>query len=71
MAEIAHQIEDKYPDHLEREVGSHNLAYLRRMNGDDMLREQCYEERGAIAMECEGMKVREKTLLDDQRQREI
>jgi hypothetical protein len=41
------------------------------MNGDDMLREQCYEERGAIAMECEGMKVREKTLLDDQRQREI
>lgn len=71
MAEIAHQIEEKHPDYLEKDVASHNLAYMRRMNGDDMLRERCYEERGAIAMECEGMKVREKTLLDVQRQREI
>jgi Ti-type conjugative transfer relaxase TraA len=71
MAEIAHQIEEKHPDYLEKDVGPHNLAYMRRMNGDDMLRERCYEERGTIAMEHEVVKVREKTLLDVQRQREI
>lgn len=70
MAEIAHQIEEKHPDYLEKDVGSHNLAYMRRMNGDDMLRERCYEEKGVVAMEHEVVKVQEKTLLDVQRQRE-
>jgi Ti-type conjugative transfer relaxase TraA len=68
MAEIAHQIEEKHPDYLERDVGSHNLAYMRRMNGDDMLRERCYEERHAIAHEHEVVKVQEKVLLEAQKQ---
>jgi Ti-type conjugative transfer relaxase TraA len=71
MAEIAHQIEEKHPDYLERDVGSHNLAYLRRMNGDDMLRERCYEERHSIAHEHEVVTVQEKMVLEVQRQQEI
>jgi Ti-type conjugative transfer relaxase TraA len=68
MAEIAHQIEEKHPDYLEREVGSHNLAYMRRMNGDDMLRERCYEERHTITHEYEAVKMQEKALLEVQKQ---
>ncbi|MCI5055483.1 MAG: hypothetical protein MRY83_05195 [Flavobacteriales bacterium] len=39
MADIARQIEEKYPDSLEKDLGSHNLVYLRRMNADSMFKE--------------------------------
>jgi hypothetical protein len=41
---------------------------MRRMNGDCMLRERCYEERHAIAREHEFMKMQEKQLVDIQKQ---
>ncbi|MBP6951535.1 MAG: AAA family ATPase [Alphaproteobacteria bacterium] len=69
MVEIAHQIEEKYPDFLEKDLGSHNLTYLRRMNGDLMFREGCYNNRHSIAQEHDMLKMQEKTLLEVQKQR--
>ncbi|MBX9621940.1 MAG: MobA/MobL family protein [Alphaproteobacteria bacterium] len=69
MAEIAHQIEEKYPDSLEKDLGSHNLVYLRRMNADSMFKEQCYNHRHAIAHEQDMLKMQEKALFEVQRQR--
>lgn len=69
MAEIAHQVEEKHPDYLERDVGSHNLAYMRRMNGDSMLRERCYEDQHSISIEHEAVKTQEKILLKAQKQK--
>ncbi len=69
MAQIAHQIEEKYSDCHERDVDSHNLTYLRRMNGDSMLRERCYDDRHTIAPERDMLKMQEKTLLEVQKQR--
>jgi Ti-type conjugative transfer relaxase TraA len=68
MSEIAHQIEEKYPDSFEKDLGSHNLIYLRRMNGDSMFRERCYESRHSIAHEQEMFKIQEKALLEVQKQ---
>ncbi|MBX9786574.1 MAG: toprim domain-containing protein, partial [Alphaproteobacteria bacterium] len=69
MAEIARQIEEKYPDSLEKDLGSHNLLYLRRMNGDSMFRERCYENRHTIAHEQDMLKMQEKALIEVQKQR--
>ncbi|MBP9691705.1 MAG: AAA family ATPase [Alphaproteobacteria bacterium] len=69
MAQIAHQIEEKYPDFHEKDIGAHNLTYLRRMNGDSMFRERCYDERHSIAHEHDDMlKMQEKALLKIQEQ---
>ncbi len=68
MAQIAHQIEEKYPDFHEKDIGSHNLTYLRRMNGDSMFRERCYEDRHSIAQEHDMLKMQEKALLKIQEQ---
>ncbi len=68
MAEIAHQIEEKHPDYLEKDIGSHNLTYLRRMNADAMLRERCYEEKHSIAQEHDMLKMQEKALHEIQKQ---
>jgi Ti-type conjugative transfer relaxase TraA len=69
MAEIARQIEEKYPDFLEKDLGSHNLIYLRRMDADSMFKERCYENRHAIAHEHDILKMQEKALLEVQKQR--
>ncbi len=69
MAEIAHQIEEKYPDSLEKDLGSHNLVYLRRMNGDSMFRDRCYESRHSIVHEQNMLKIQEKAMLEVQKQR--
>lgn len=69
MSEIARQIEEKYPDSLEKNLGSHNLLYLRRMNADSMLKEQCYNDRHAIAHEQDMLKMQEKALIEVQKQR--
>ncbi len=68
MAEIARQLEDKSIA-VEKEVGSHNLTYLRRMNGDAMFRERCYKGRALIAQERDLIKMQEKALLETQKQR--
>jgi Ti-type conjugative transfer relaxase TraA len=67
MAEIAHRIEEKYPDFLEKDFGFHNLVYLRRMNADSMFRERCYETRHTIAHEQNMLKMQEKALLEVQK----
>jgi len=69
LVEIAHQLEEKYPDSLEREAGSHNLTYLRRMNGDSMFRERCYDDRHSITQERDIIKMQEKALFEVQKQR--
>ncbi len=71
MANIACQIENKYPDSLGRETGSHNLTYMRRMNADSILREQCYNDRHSIAMEHELVNMQERSMLEIQKQRVI
>lgn len=71
MAEISRQLGEKHLTPVEKEVGSHNLAYLRRMNGDHMFQEHCYKERHAIAQERELMKIQQKAALEAQRQREV
>ncbi|MBY0273416.1 MAG: AAA family ATPase [Alphaproteobacteria bacterium] len=68
MAEIAHQIEEKYPDFLEKDLGSHNLVYLRRMDADSMFKERCYENRHTIAHEQDMLKMQEKAMLEVQKQ---
>ncbi|KAB2834474.1 MAG: hypothetical protein F9K49_05180, partial [Caedimonadaceae bacterium] len=68
MAEIARKIEKKYPDSLEKDLGSHNLFYLRRMNADSMFKKQCYNNRHTIAHEQSIFKIQEKTLLKIQKQ---
>jgi hypothetical protein len=68
IAEISRQIEDKYPDFLEKDLGSHNLLYLRRMNADSMFRERCYENRHTIAHEQDMLKMQEKAILEVQKQ---
>lgn len=68
MAEIAHKIEEKYPDSLEKDLGSHNLLYLRRMDADSMFKEQCYNNRHTIAHEQDMLKMQEKALLKVQKQ---
>lgn len=67
-AEIARQIEEKYPDFLEKDLGSHNLLYLRRMNADSMFKEQCYNNRHTIAHEQRIFKIQEKALIEVQKQ---
>lgn len=67
MAEIAHQIEKKYPDYMEKDLGSHNLIYLRRMDADSMFKERCYENRHSIAQEHDLLKMQEKALLEVQK----
>jgi Ti-type conjugative transfer relaxase TraA len=69
MAEIAHKIEEKFPDSFEKDVGSHNLLYLRRMNADSMFRERCYENRHTISHEQDMIKMQEKALMEVQKQR--
>lgn len=69
MAEISRQLEDKSINPFEKDVGSHNLTYLRRMNGDAMFREQCYEAKASIAQEHDIIKMQEKALLKSQQQR--
>ncbi|MBP9692175.1 MAG: hypothetical protein KBD90_02460 [Alphaproteobacteria bacterium] len=71
MVQISHQVEDKYPDVLGREVGTHNLTYMRRMNADSMLRERCYENKSIIAMEHEIIKTQERSMLEVQKQRVV
>lgn len=68
MAEIARQLEGKSIA-IEKEVGSHNVTYLRRMNGDALFRERCYEAKASIAQERDTLKMQEKALLEVQRQR--
>ena len=68
MAEIAHQIEEKHPNSLEKDIGSHNLVYLHRMNADSMYRNRCYENRHSIAHEQEMLRMQEKALLEVQKQ---
>ncbi|MBX9621115.1 MAG: hypothetical protein K2X28_03660 [Alphaproteobacteria bacterium] len=68
MTEISRQIEVKYPNFLEKDLGSHNLVYLRRMDADSMLRERCYENRHTIAQEQDMLKMQEKALLKIQKQ---
>ncbi len=69
MAEIAHQIEEKYPDYMEKDLGSHNLIYLRRMDADSMFKERCYNNRHLITQEQDFLKMQEKALLKVQQQR--
>jgi len=69
MAEISRQIEDKYPDFLEKDLGSHNLIYLGRMDADSMFKERCYDDRHSIAQEHDFLKMQEKALLEVQQQR--
>jgi hypothetical protein len=69
IVEIARQIEEKHPDSLEKDLGSHNLVYLRRMNGDSLFRDRCCENRHAITQEQEMVKMQEKAMLEMQKQR--
>lgn len=69
VAEIARQVEEKYPDSLEKYLGSHNLLYLRRMDADSMFQEQCYNHRHTIAHEQDMLKMQEKALIEVQKQR--
>jgi hypothetical protein len=68
-AEIARQLENKTVNSFEKEVGAHNLTYLRRMNGDAMFRERCFELKTSIAEERAIIKMQEKALQDAQKQR--
>lgn len=67
MAEIARQLEDKSITPFEKD--SHNLTYLRRMNGDAMFRERCYEAKASITQERDIIKMQENALLEVQKQR--
>lgn len=67
MAEIARQLGNKFINSSEKD--SHNLTYLRRMNGDAMLQERCYEAKASIAQEQNIIKIQEKALLEAQKQR--
>jgi hypothetical protein len=69
IAEIAHKIEENYPDSLEKDINSHNLLYLRRMNGDSIFQKRCYENRHAITHEQNMLKIQEKALIEVQKQR--
>jgi hypothetical protein len=69
MAEIAHQLEDKFTTPHEKEIGTHNITYMRRMNGDSMFRERCYEAKASIAQTRDIIKMQEKSLLEVQKQR--
>lgn len=71
MAEISRQLDEKHLTPMEKEAGSHNLAYMRRINGDYMFQENCYKERHVIAQEHELMKTQQKAALEVQRKREI
>jgi hypothetical protein len=64
MAAITRKLEEKYPAHLEKEMGSHNVTYMRRIEGDNLMREHCYQERAAISLEHK----QEKIALDTQKQ---
>ncbi len=69
MAEIARQLKDKSINPSEKEAGSHNTTYLRRMNGDAMFRERCYEAKASITQERDTIKMQERALLEAQKQR--
>ncbi len=64
MAEIAHQLEEKYRNLDEKDMGSHNLAYMRRMNGDSMFRERCHEDKEIIALEYKADQIQARTSLE-------
>jgi len=63
MAEIAHQLEEKYANLDAREMDSHNLTYMRRMNGDEMLRDRCLQDKATIAMEYTAIQTQVKASL--------
>lgn len=69
LFKFARQLEDQSISPSEKEVGSHNLTYLRRMNGDSMFRERCYEAKASIAQERDIIKMQEKAQLRVQQQR--
>jgi Ti-type conjugative transfer relaxase TraA len=69
MVEIARQLEHNPSNFFEKEVGTHNLAYLSRINADTLFIERCFELKTTITQERNIIKMQEKALLEIQRQR--
>ncbi|HUX78500.1 MAG TPA: AAA family ATPase, partial [Alphaproteobacteria bacterium] len=65
MAQISHQLEDKYNTPFAKEVGSHNIEYMRRMDGDLMFRERCSQEKASMSFEHKIIQAQTKAFLEN------
>jgi len=65
MAQISHQLEDKYNTPFAKEVGSHNIEYMRRMDGDLMFRKMCSQDKASISLEHQIIQAQTKASLEN------
>ncbi|HUX78508.1 MAG TPA: AAA family ATPase, partial [Alphaproteobacteria bacterium] len=65
MAQISHQLEDKYTIPFAKEVGSHNIEYMRRMDGDLMFRERCSQDKASISLEHQIVQAKMKASVEN------